>query len=196
MRDRIRRLKTHQENECPVKLCEGLVVFSRPVRRVACDDRKRPRRLPVCDRDTESLGNRNRRAHARHKRIRHGRLPERKDFLAATAEDETVASLETHRSRVFLRAANQNLIYIILRHAVSAEPLAHIDQLRAGLCLIQQSVIDQVVIDDGVRAPQLLESPQRDQAAAAAGPDQYDSSICLIVHTHTSPRFCSFFTLR
>ena len=136
------------------------------------------------DRDAERLGDCDRRAHARHKRIRHTGLSERYDLLAAAAEDEAVAALEAHRSRVSHRAADQNPVDVILRHAVLSEPLAHIDQLRAGPHLAQKTVINQIVIDDGIRAPQLLEPPQRNQAAAAAGPDQYDRAVFLIIFAH------------
>ncbi len=52
---------------------------------------------------------------------------ERLQLLAATAEDEGVAPLEPHHPLPFLRLVQQELVYLLLGHAVVARLLADED---------------------------------------------------------------------
>ncbi len=97
------------------------------------------------------------------------------ELLAATAEDEGIAALETDDGQALLGEADQQLVDIVLRQGVARLALGHIDQASVGRSQIENFAGDEAVMDDDVGGSDDAGGLDGQQVGIArAGPDQPD----------------------
>ena len=88
-------------------------------------------------------------------------------LLASAPEHERIAALEPHDPVVLQRLAEEQRVYLGLLQRVVAALLADVDEVAAGLRLLEEVFGGKSVVDDRVRLPNRGKSPYRYQPGVA-----------------------------
>ncbi len=79
-------------------------------------------------------------------------------FLASPTEDNGVAALQTNDHLVLTRFLCKKGIDLFLRKLVPGGLLARVDDLRAGVSVLEEALVHQVIIDDDIGLPDEFET--------------------------------------
>ena len=133
------------------------------------------------------------RGHPRHHLEGDARGAQREGFLTAAAEDERIASLESHDVPARARVGEHQSLDLLLVRRLPAALLAHVAKLRVGPSAAQGFARNQPVVENDVGARNQLERARRHQSwIAGPGADEVDASLAPRAHS----RIASTPTLR
>ena len=118
-------------------------------------------------RDAGHRRHRHRRRDARHDLDIDAGGSARRGFLATTAEDERVATLQAHHPLAAPRSVDQQLVDLLLRHCVRVRRFAGIDHFDVVSELAEQLVRRQSIHHDDIGSGEQLPATGRDQAGVA-----------------------------
>ena len=100
------------------------------------------------------------------------------DFLAATPENERIATLEPHDQMPGLRLFNEDGIDLFLRHRMAAALLGDRNHPRGGIGQPQHCRIDQPVMHDNISAGERIRRLKRQKARiAGSGSDEQNPAL-------------------
>jgi hypothetical protein len=144
---------------------------------VSGDQRDGRRVVTMRDRDAGVSGCGDTGRHGGHDLERHAGGGQRLRLLATPAEDEWVATLETHDLAPALAELNEQGVDLVLRVRVAAGLLADVAQVGVGARPVECGRRDQAVIEDRVGGRDQIERTTGHQARVA-GPraDEVDGS--------------------
>ena len=114
-----------------------------------------------------AAGRGDRARHAGHDEHRYPRLAARRRLLAATPEDERIATLEPDDGAPAPRMIHEHRVDLGLRVGRVSGTLARVDQLGARASLTEQLGARQAVVHDHVGAAEQVQAPRGDEAGVA-----------------------------
>ena len=182
LRDVLRRSFRHQKNErvpcrgIPCRIRNALLCTRR-------DDGEGARDAAMRQGNARKFRRRDGGSHARDDAAGGARPCERGKFLPAPSEYKGIAPLETHGERVFVCAADEQGVDLLLRHGVRPRPFSDGNGFAMRGNEGQERLVQQRIVDDAVGAAQELRAPDGDEPLAAARAHQNDA-----VHTNSSAR--------
>ncbi len=154
-------VEAHEEDEGAADRCEPRVLGVAAVGSVATCDRDTVGDTAMGDRNPRRGGNGGDRGDSGHDLGRDSGIPQRQCLLAAAAEDERVATLQTDDVESRPPVVDEQLVQRFLAQAVTG------DDARVGRCLGDELGCNEAVVHEHVAGPDQIEPASGDQTGVA-----------------------------